>query len=142
MKRLLPALLFLGLLALGQSPGAKLYSANCQSCHQATGQGIPGAFPPLTHLDQVVQAKGGREYLIRVVLYGLQGPLTVQGKTYNGVMPPFRQLKDQEVADLLNYVLATFAKSKAKPISAEEVKAQRARALSPQEVLKSRPPVK
>jgi hypothetical protein len=40
-----------------------------------------------------------------VVLYGLQGPLTVEGKTYNGVMPPFRQLKDQEVADVLNYVL-------------------------------------
>ncbi|RTI43451.1 cytochrome C biogenesis protein CcsB, partial [Thermus scotoductus] len=72
----------------------------------------------------------------------LQGSLTVEGKTYNGVMPPFRQLKDQEVADLLNHILTTFAKSKAKPISAEEVKAQRARALSPQEVLKSRPPVK
>lgn len=142
MKRLLPALLFLGLLALGQSPGAKLYSANCQSCHQATGQGIPGTFPPLTHLDQVVQAKGGREYLIRVVLYGLQGPLTAQGKTYNGVMPPFRQLKDPEVADLLNYILTTFAKSKAKPIRPEEVKAQRAKARSSQEVLKSRPPVK
>lgn len=142
MKRLLPALLFLGLLALGQSPGAKLYSANCQSCHLANGQGVPRAFPPLTHLDLVVQAKGGREYLIRTVLYGLQGPLTVQGTAYNGVMPPFRQLKDQEVADLLNHILTTFAKSKAKPISAEEVKAQRARALPPQEVLKSRPPVK
>ncbi|GLV48152.1 cytochrome c-552 [Thermus sp. LT1-2-5] len=142
MKRLLPVLLAFGLLALGQSPGAKLYSANCQSCHQATGQGIPGAFPPLTHLDKVVQAKGGREYLIRVVLYGLQGPLSVEGKTYNGVMPPFRQLKDQEVADLLNHVLTTFAKSKAKPITAGEVKAERAKPLSPQDVLKSRPPVK
>ncbi|GAB5602837.1 cytochrome C-552 [Thermus sp. FJN-A] len=142
MKRLMPLLAFLGLLALGQSPGAKLYSANCQSCHQAVGQGIPGTFPPLTHLDKVVQAKGGREYLIRVVLYGLQGPLSVEGKTYNGLMPPFRQLKDQEVADLLNHVLTAFAKSKAKPISAEEVKAQRARAFSPQDVLKSRPPVK
>lgn len=142
MKRLLPLMAFLGLMALAQSPGAKLYSANCQSCHQVTGQGIPGAFPPLTHLDKVVQAKGGREYLIRVVLYGLQGPLTVEGKTYNGVMPPFRHLKDQEVADLLNHILTAFAKSKAKPITAQEVKAQRAKPLSPQEVLKSRPPVK
>ncbi len=142
MRRLVPLLALLGLLALAQSPGARLYSAHCQSCHQALGQGLPGAFPPLTHLDQLAQAKGGREYLIRVVLYGLQGPLTVGGKTYNGVMPPFRQLKDQEVADLLNHVLTAFAKSKAKPIAAAEVKAQRARALSPQEVLKSRPPVK
>ncbi|MEN2982654.1 MAG: cytochrome c [Thermus sp.] len=142
MKRLLPLILLLGLLALAQSPGAKLYSANCQSCHQATGQGLPGAFPPLTHLDRVVQAKGGREYLVHVVLYGLQGPLTVEGKTYNGVMPPFRQLKDQEVADLLNHVLTTFAKSKAKAFTAEEVKALRAKPLSPQDVLKSRPPVK
>jgi len=139
-KRLLSLLAFLGLLALGQSPGAKLYSTHCQTCHQAGGQGLPGASPPLTHLDKVVQAKGGREYLVRVVLYGLQGPLTVEGKTYNGVMPPFRQLKDQEVADVLNYVLTTFAKSK--PITAAEVKAARAKALSPQEVLKSRPPVK
>lgn len=142
MKRGLILLAFLGSLALAQSPGAKLYSANCQSCHLANGQGVPGAFPPLTHLDKVVQAKGGREYLIRVVLYGLQGSLTVEGKTYNGVMPPFRQLKDPEVANLLNYILTTFAKSKAKPISPEEVKAQRAKARSPQEVLKSRPPVK
>jgi mono/diheme cytochrome c family protein len=59
MKRLLPLLGFLGLLALAQSPGAKLYSAHCQSCYQANGQGIPGVFPPLTHLDKVVQAKGG-----------------------------------------------------------------------------------
>lgn len=58
MRRLLPFIFLAGLFALGQSPGAKLYSANCQSCHQATGQGIPGAFPPLTHLDKVVQAKG------------------------------------------------------------------------------------
>ncbi len=142
MKRLWPLLAFLGLLALGQSPGAKLYSTHCQGCHQAGGQGIPGVFPSLTHLDKLVQAKGGREYLVRVVLYGLQGPLTAEGKTYNGVMPPFRQLKDQEVADVLNYVLTTFAKSKAKPITAAEVKAARAKALSPQEVLKSRPPVK
>jgi mono/diheme cytochrome c family protein len=66
----------------------------------------------------------------------------VEGKSYNGVMPPFRQLKDQEVADVLNYVLTAFAKSKAKPITAAEVKAARAKALSPQDVLKSRPPVK
>ncbi|RTI06790.1 cytochrome C biogenesis protein CcsB, partial [Thermus scotoductus] len=118
-------MVFQGRLALGGSRGAKLYSANCQSCHQANGQGVPGAVPPLTHLDQVVQTKGGGEYLIRVVLYGLQAPLTVQGKTYSGVMPPFRQLKDQEVADLLNHILTTIPKSEAKPISAEEVKAQR-----------------
>jgi mono/diheme cytochrome c family protein len=142
MKRLLPLFALLGLLAFGQSPGARIFSANCQTCHQANGQGLPGAFPPLTHLDKVVQAKGGREYLVRVVLYGLQGPLTVEGKTYNGVMPPFRQLKDQEVADVLNYVLTAFAKSEAKPITAAEVKAARAKALSPQDVLKSRPPVK
>ncbi|MDM7323788.1 MAG: cytochrome c [Thermus sp.] len=142
MKRLFPWWVFLGLLALAQSPGAKLYSATCQGCHQANGEGVPGVFPPLTHLEKVVQAKGGREYLIQVVLYGLQGNLTVEGRTYNGVMPPFRQLKDQEVANLLNHALTALAKSKAKPIGPEEVKAQRTRARTPQDVLKSRPPVK
>ncbi len=52
-----------------------------QVSHQANGQGLPGAFPPLTHLDKVVQAKGGREYLVRATLYGLQGPLTMEGKS-------------------------------------------------------------
>ncbi|GAA6734671.1 cytochrome C-552 [Thermus oshimai] len=141
MRTFLLLLAFLGL-ALAQSEGAKVYSANCQSCHQVNGQGLPGAFPPLTHLDKVVQAQGGRAYLIRVVLYGLQGPLTVEGKTFNGVMPPFRQLKDPEVAAVLNHILTAFAKSKAKPFTPEEVKAQRAKAYAPQEVLKSRPPVK
>jgi mono/diheme cytochrome c family protein len=74
MKRLLPLFALLGLLAFGQSPGARIFSANCQTCHQANGQGLPGAFPPLTHLDKVVQAKGGREYLVRVVALRPAGP--------------------------------------------------------------------
>lgn len=144
MRRLIPFLILghlitpLGPPTLGQGAGARLYLNLCESCHPATGQALPGAFFPLTHLGPLFQTKGGREYLIRALLYGLKGQRQVGNKAYDLIMPPYPKLKDQEVADLLNYV-AQLAKSKAKPITPEEVKAQRARPMSPEEVLRSRP---
>lgn len=128
----------LGLSALGQDAGVRLYLNLCESCHPATGQALPGTFFPLTHLGPLFQAKGGREYLIRTILYGLKGQHMVGNKAYDLIMPSYPKLEDQEVAELLNYV-AQLAKSKAKPITPEEVKAQRARPISPEEVLRSRP---
>ncbi len=90
-------------------------------------------------MGRLAEKEPGRAYLIRTVLYGLQGPIQVEGKTYNGVMPPFRQLKDEEVAAILNHILKTLAPSQAKPFTPAEVKAQRAKAFSPQEVARSRP---
>lgn len=88
MKRTLMAFLLLGGLALAQADGAKIY-AQCAGCHQQNGQGIPGAFPPLAgHVAEILAKEGGREYLILVLLYGLQGQIEVKGVKYNLVMPP------------------------------------------------------
>jgi mono/diheme cytochrome c family protein len=87
--------------------GESVYAANCASCHQANGQGVPGAFPPLAggHAADLVQAEGGRSYLLHALVYGVQGQLEVAGQTYNGLMPAWRQLSDAEIAAVLNYVI-------------------------------------
>jgi cytochrome c oxidase subunit II len=90
-------------------PGEAVYQANCASCHQANGQGLAGAFPPLEgHAASLFNADGGREYLINLLLYGLQGQITADGGSYNGVMPAWGQLSDQQLADTLNYILSAW----------------------------------
>ncbi len=122
--------------------GADVY-AQCAACHQPTGKGVPGAFPPLAgHLPALVKAD--RTYPIKVVLYGLEGKITVKGKTYNGAMPSFgKQLKDDEIASVLNYELSHWGNRKLLPkgfkdIKISEVKAQRAKPLSASQVHQAR----
>ncbi|AEV15637.1 MAG: cytochrome C-552 [Thermus sp.] len=142
MKRTLMAFLLLGGLALAQADGAKLYT-QCAGCHQATGQGIPGAFPPLAgHVAEILALKGGREFLIQVLLWGLQGQIEVKGMKYNGAMPAYNGLKDEEIAALLNHIATAWGDDKKvqgfKPFTADEVKALRAKRLTPQQVLEER----
>jgi mono/diheme cytochrome c family protein len=135
------ALAALGLLGLALAQdGAELYSQYCSSCHQPTGLGVPGAFPSLKGLDQLAKTEEGRVYLIRAVLFGLQGPLKVGSATYNGLMPGFgQQLSDAQVAALLNHLLSSFGNKNPRPITPEEVKKVRANPLKPQDVAKSHP---
>lgn len=118
------------------SAGETIFNTNCMACHQLTGQGIPGAFPPLAgHLPEVVAADGGREYAIDVVLYGLQGAINVNGMAYNSVMTPWASMfDDQQIADVLNYAATAWDNAAALPegftaFTAEEVAAQRATTL-------------
>nr|WKN39828.1 cytochrome c [Tunicatimonas sp. TK19036] len=80
--------------------GQEIYQGYCLACHMATGEGIPGAFPPLAKSDYLMADK---ERSIKQVLQGSQGEMVVNGQTYNGVMPP-QPLSDEEVAHVLNYV--------------------------------------
>lgn len=142
MKRTLTALLLLGSLALAQADGAKVY-AQCAGCHQANGQGIPGAFPPLAgHVAEILSKQGGREYLIKALLWGLQGQIEVKGMKYNGVMPSYSQLKDEEIAALLNHIASAWGDDKKvkdfKPFTAAEVKALRGKKLTSQQVYEER----
>jgi mono/diheme cytochrome c family protein len=142
MKKALTVFLLLGGLALAQADGAKIY-AQCAGCHQANGQGIPGAFPPLAgHVAEILAKQGGREYLIRVLLWGLQGQIEVRGMKYNGVMPGYAQLKDEEIAAVLNHIATAWGDDKKvkgfKPFTAAEVKALRDKKLTPQQVLEER----
>jgi len=81
--------------------GAEVYQANCASCHQATGEGIAGAFPPLKGSEYTTQGDGSEH--VKIVLKGLQGPIKVAGKDYNGVMPAFPQLSDEDIASVVTY---------------------------------------
>ncbi|MGB3584968.1 MAG: cytochrome c [Tunicatimonas sp.] len=102
--------------------GNKVYGQYCIACHQTNGQGVPGAFPTLVQTEWV---NGDDTRLISVVLNGLQGEITVNGETYNGVMTPHAFLTDEEVAGVLTYVRQSFGND-SEPISIEQVAEVRA----------------
>ncbi len=123
--------------------GNSAYMGNCLACHQMNGEGIPGAFPPLKgHITELYNAEGGRDYLVQVVLYGLQGEITAGGMTYNGMMTALGNLDDDTIAAILNHELTSWGNDALvndfSPITAEEVAAQRATPLTAQEVLANR----
>jgi mono/diheme cytochrome c family protein len=80
--------------------GEQVYQQNCAACHQANGQGLPGAFPPLAG-NPNLQDVG---HVLSVIKNGLQGPITVNGQTYNGAMPGFPQLSDEEAKAVATYI--------------------------------------
>lgn len=82
--------------------GEKLFSAQCASCHQPTGQGVPGTFPPLAGSEWV---QGDPSRLIAIVHDGLTGPIKVVGDEYQVSMPAFAdQLSAVELAAVLSHV--------------------------------------
>jgi mono/diheme cytochrome c family protein len=101
--------------------GKRLFTANCVACHQATGQGVAGQFPTLVGSEWVVGGDWhGDNHLVKILLHGLQGPIQVKGNTYNGAMPPWKQLKDDQIAMILTYIRNEWGNS-APPITAEQV---------------------
>ena len=81
--------------------GRRVYMSTCFVCHQPNGRGIPGQIPPLAGSDFLMH---NRDEAIRIVIQGRQGPVTVNGKTYNGIMIPQSTLTDEQIADVLTYV--------------------------------------
>jgi len=107
--------------------GARLYM-RCAACHTATGAGVPGTYPPLGANIRILAAEpAGRNYLVLAISRGLMGPLTIDGKTYRGVMPAQSGLDDAAIAAVLNHVGGMIAGSGPSfaPFSAEEVTAAR-----------------
>jgi mono/diheme cytochrome c family protein/heme/copper-type cytochrome/quinol oxidase subunit 4 len=110
--------------------GERTYASTCQGCHQPGGVGLPGAFPPLAgHMPSLYNAEGGREYLIDVLLYGLTGQIQVNGQTYNGNMPAWPGLSDEQIAAVLNHELTAWGNDAElesfTPILPDEVAARR-----------------
>jgi len=101
--------------------GGKLYAAHCVACHQANGAGVPGVFPPLAKSEWV---EGEPKVLVQILLHGISGELTVGSETYNGMMPAFNKLSDNELAALASHVRTNFGNS-ADAIDAAFVKEQR-----------------
>ena len=102
--------------------GQALFAGTCSVCHQGNGAGLPGVFPPLAKSDYLAADKNRA---IRTVLGGLTGKVTVNGSEYNSVMPPMNQLNDDEVANILTYVLNTWGNPGGR-ILTEDVKKERA----------------
>lgn len=104
--------------------GQALFTANCAACHQATGQGLPGAFPPLKGNAVVNDADATTH--IHVVLHGLQGA-NVGGVVYASPMPPFAgTLDDEDIANIINYERGAWG-NHGTPVTARQVAAERAR---------------
>jgi len=82
--------------------GQEIFSRTCITCHQADGQGLQGGlFPPLAGSDFFMADKARA---LRIVLNGLTGPVTVNGVTYDNVMPAWKgELNDQEIADVMTF---------------------------------------
>lgn len=120
--------------------GQQVYMSNCMACHQANGQGIPGAFPPLAgHAAELYAADGG-EYLSHVVLFGVQGSITVDGATFNGFMPAWPQLSDEQLAAVLNHVVVKLGSAPEGfvPFQAADLAAERGLGLSATDVQTAR----
>ncbi len=110
-----------GAMAAGNaSDGAKVYQTNCSSCHQATGAGVPGTFPPLAGNPVVT---GDPKTVIHIVKYGLSGKINVKGTTYNGQMPAWgTQLSNADIANVVTYIRTSWG-NKAAPVTVDQVKA-------------------
>lgn len=132
--------------AAGEEPtelpdGEQLFATTCSACHGGSGQGIPGAFPPLAgHAPEIHQAD--RELLIDIILFGMQGPIMVDGMAYNSLMPSHAHLGDPELAAIANYVMTAWGNDAAtpdfEPYGADEVAEERAKMLTMDEVHEAR----
>jgi nitrite reductase (NO-forming) len=100
--------------------GKTIYSSNCQACHQADGQGIAGAFPPLVKSDYFAK---NSDILVTTILNGLSGKIVVNGKNYDGIMP-IQTLSDNQIASVATYVLNNFG-NKGGEVNEEKVKSLR-----------------
>ncbi|MBN8246326.1 MAG: c-type cytochrome [Verrucomicrobia bacterium] len=106
--------------------GRALYLAQCSMCHQVTGAGVPGTYPPLAGSDFL---RDHRRDSILALLEGLERPITVNGRGYHGRMPPV-VLTDAQVADVMTFVLNSW-KNPGGQVVAEEVAGLRAKCRFP-----------
>src|SRR5438093_2055895 len=103
--------------------GKKVFSANCQTCHQANGLGVSGKYPPFAGSEFTT---GGSRRPAMIVLKGWQGPVTVKGQQFGtAVMQPWdKTLTDQKIADVLTYERSEWGNS-ASAVTAEQIAALR-----------------
>lgn len=131
--------------AASSDAGSQIYATNCAACHQAGGTGVAGAFPPLAgHFPDLLKQADGRAYIGKVLLFGLEGNISVNGADYAGEMPAWQALSDNDIAAVLNYVGGAWDNDKSLPpgfvpFTADEIKAARAQSLTAAAVHALRP---
>jgi mono/diheme cytochrome c family protein len=99
--------------------GVEIYADFCVTCHLDTGEGVPYTFPPLAKSDYLANK---REASIHAVKFGLQGEIEVNGITYNSAMSALG-LEDEEVADVLNYIMNSWGNTQNEMVTVAEVEA-------------------
>ena len=98
--------------------GKRIFGANCSACHQSTGLGVAGAFPPLIGSEWVT---GPDQTVVRILLNGLGGPVRVKGAVYNGAMPAWKEvLSDDDIAHVATYI-RQWSPNAASPVAASVV---------------------
>lgn len=97
--------------------GEEVYIDFCMQCHLGDGKGTPKVFPPLAGSDWLVNR---RKESIHSIKYGLNGPIKVNGITYNSAMTPLG-LEDEEIADVMNYIMNSWGNKQEKIVTIEEV---------------------
>jgi mono/diheme cytochrome c family protein len=99
------------------SDGREIYQDFCLQCHLDNGQGVSGVFPPLAKSDYLLK---NIDLSIKGIKYGLQGPIVVNGEDYNGLMQN-QGLDDEEIADVMNYILNNWGNKSQEMITLERV---------------------
>ncbi len=103
--------------------GGALFNGTCSVCHQQNGEGLPNVFPPLAKSDFLAADK---QRAIGIVIIGLQGGVKINGNSFNTVMPPMSQLNDDEIANILTYVLNSWGNQGGRVTAAEVTKVRAA----------------
>ena len=101
--------------------GKELYQKYCLTCHQADGGGVPFTFPSLIKSEWV---NGDKTRLIKIVLNGLEGDITVGEDTFSGVMPKQNNLTDMQISTVLTWLRKNF-ENNSEAVIPNEVKALR-----------------
>jgi len=122
-----------------QALGARTYDTYCSGCHQRSGRGIAGGFPPLAgHAPQLLAQKGSA-YMARLVLFGLSGPSRSRARHTMALMPAWSSLRDDEIAAVIDHVLTTWGNDQHlpkefKPFVPSEIAAARAENLTSEQL--------
>ncbi|HHO55374.1 MAG TPA: cytochrome c [Trueperaceae bacterium] len=135
MRQLIFTLIIVFPISLAQQTGQEIYQKLCTVCHQENAlgsvaesglfsgnnfhetrvesKGLVAAFPPLANnITKTYELTNGRQYLMSVLLFGLVGKINIDQQSYDGIMPAWANLSDQELANVLNYVLANWSDKK------------------------------
>jgi mono/diheme cytochrome c family protein len=97
--------------------GKTIFVNSCVGCHMADGKGLSGTFPPLAQSDYLLKSPQKAIYAVK---YGLQGAIEVNGEEYDSMMPE-PGLNDQDVSDVMNYILNSWGNAHGKMITVREV---------------------
>ena len=100
-----------------QQAGKEIYDGFCIQCHGANGKGDGKNFPPLDGSDWLTKK---RTQSIHAVKFGQSGAIVVNKKTFNTLMPPMG-LSNEEVADVMNYIMNSWGNKQSKKVTTEEV---------------------